>query len=67
MGVFPFYLTIMRLLGIETDLCITSYNLYYVNFRWEKERKESHNSLYSPYDSPQQIKLYVIPGVLIIQ
>lgn len=51
MGVFLFCLTIMRLLVIETDSFITSYNLYYVNLRWEKERKERHDSLYSPLDS----------------
>ncbi len=59
MGVFLFCLTIMRLLVIETDSFVTSYNLYYVNLRWEKERKERHDS-YSPYDSPRQIELYVI-------
>lgn len=50
---FAFCLTIKRLLFIETKLNITSYNLYYVNLRWEKERKERHDSLYSPLDSLQ--------------
>lgn len=45
---FVFCLTIKRLLFIETKPNITSYNLYYVNLRWEKERKERHDSLYSP-------------------
>lgn len=50
---FVFCLTIKRLLFIETKPNITSYNLYYVNLRWEKERKERHDSLYSPLDSLQ--------------